>query len=358
MTNILDDPTLDDSYLAKIRIGTDYESADCKKVLTTMINPDDNRFRVFNIITGFDWLTVCILHVLYYEKINNNGRIATVREVFNFMMLGHNKNSGKLIYDHSFFKILNAMAKFDHKRDVANKSVKMVTGKLKKYSRETSWIVHSHAIGYLITFCDARYEKISNTLGENNKINFLSSNLIHHVKPKFNLFRENTMKNILDNQTLDDSYLAKIRIGTDHEYDDCQNIALMMFGYYEVGLKGYWMNSGLEWFTVCILHILYYEKIKNNRIATLKDIHHFMLVGHSNDDIKLDSIESFNQLFNDMAKFDHGRGFANEIIKVNAYMMMDKLDFKEILGVHNTAKFQLNIILNKNTDTKNIKTFR
>ena len=31
-----------------------------------------------------------------------------------------------------------------------------------------------------------------------------------------------------------------------------------------------------------------------------------------------------------MAKFDHGRGFANEIIKVNAYMMMDKLDFKEI----------------------------
>ncbi len=149
-----------------------------------------------------------------------------------------------------------------------------------------------------------------------------------------------------DPTSLDDSNkynpLAEIRIATEHEIADCQNIASMVIDPDGKGLKDYWAQSGWEWLTACILHILYYQKITNKQVATLKDVHHFMSIGHGDDDIELDPDESFNQLCEDMAEFDHGSDIVNEEIKRSAGAMKKKAA-SERSGVHSSAKVKLSL---------------
>ncbi len=137
--------------------------------------------------------------------------------------------------------------------------------------------------------------------------------------------------------------LAEIRIGTEHEIEDCQNISSMVIDSEGKGLKDYWMQAGWEWLTTCILHVLYYEKINNDgRIATLKDVHHFMSVGHGDDDIELNPDESFNQLCDDMAEFKHGRDIIDQEVMRSAGAMKKKAS-QERSGVHSSAKIQLSL---------------
>ena len=161
--------------------------------------------------------------------------------------------------------------------------------------------------------------------------------------------------------------LAEIRIGTDYEIADCQNISSMIIDPDGKGLKDYWTQSGWEWLAASILHVLYYTKITQSRTATLADVHKFMSIGHGQDSDSfegedgaqgldrvqklkrtqnlgqdLDGDESFDKLCDGMAEFDHGRAIVNDEVERSAGAMKKKAS-KERSGVHSSAKVQLSL---------------
>ena len=136
--------------------------------------------------------------------------------------------------------------------------------------------------------------------------------------------------------------LAEVRLKTDYEIADCQNIASMIIDPDGKGLKDFWMQSAWEWLSAAILHQLYRIKKEDKRIATLADVHAFMSVGHEendNPDNKGDD-ESFNRLLGDMARFDHGRDTVNAEIRRCAGRMLKRAS-AERSGVHSSASVQL-----------------
>lgn len=140
--------------------------------------------------------------------------------------------------------------------------------------------------------------------------------------------------------------LAEVRLGTGHEIADCQNIASMVIDPAGKGLKDYWMQSGWEWLSASILHVLYRVRKEQNRTATLADVHQFMSVGDKetvNADgeiVKLTGDESFDHLCDSMVDYDHGHSSADEEV-ARAASSMKKKASSERSGVHSSAKTQL-----------------
>lgn len=142
--------------------------------------------------------------------------------------------------------------------------------------------------------------------------------------------------------------LAEVRLGTDHEIADCQNIASMIIDPDGKGLKDFWMQSGWEWLSAAILHVLYriQRDRGSDRVATLADVHAFMSVGDDGDDVAAISgdedagDESFNRLLDDMARFDHGRPVVDAEIRRGAGRMRKRAS-AERSGVHSSATVQL-----------------
>ena len=136
--------------------------------------------------------------------------------------------------------------------------------------------------------------------------------------------------------------LAEVRLKTDYEIADCQNIASMIIDPDGKGLKDFWMQSAWEWLSAAILHQLYRSKHEDKRIATLADVHAFMSVGHDETvapDSKSDD-ESFDRLLGDMARFNHGRETVNAEIRRCAGRMLKRAS-AERSGVHSSASVQL-----------------
>jgi type IV secretion system protein VirD4 len=135
--------------------------------------------------------------------------------------------------------------------------------------------------------------------------------------------------------------LAEVRVGTDHEIADCQNIASMIIDPDGKGLKDFWMQSGWEWLAGAILHVLYRVDRDDGRTATLADVHAFMSVGDDSDSDEMASgDEGFDQLLDDMARFDHGRAIVNAEIRRSAGRMLKRAS-SERSGVHSSATVQL-----------------
>lgn len=136
--------------------------------------------------------------------------------------------------------------------------------------------------------------------------------------------------------------LAEVRIGTDHEIADCQNIASMVIDPDGKGLKDFWMQSAWEWLSAALLHVLYRIQRDDGRTATLADVHAFMSVGDDSDDdgeiSKGD--EGFDRLLDDMARFDHGRNSVNAEVRRTASRMLKRAS-NERSGVHSSATVQL-----------------
>jgi len=136
--------------------------------------------------------------------------------------------------------------------------------------------------------------------------------------------------------------LTEVRVGTDHEIADCQNIALMIIDTDGKGLRDYWKEGGWEWLSACVLHVLYRVQRYDGRTASLADIRTFLAVGSNDDDggelSKEDS--SFDQLLNDMAQFDHGRPSVDAEVRQCASDMFKKAS-SERSGVHSSAKVKL-----------------
>jgi len=141
--------------------------------------------------------------------------------------------------------------------------------------------------------------------------------------------------------------LSEVRLETDYEIADCQNIASMIIDPDGKGLKDFWMQSAWEWLSAALLHQLYRIKKEDGRAATLADVHAFMSVGHDEGDnvedegpVNNGDDESFDRLLDDMAMFDHGRETVNAEIRRCSGRML-KRAAAERSGVHSSASVQL-----------------
>jgi type IV secretion system protein VirD4 len=140
--------------------------------------------------------------------------------------------------------------------------------------------------------------------------------------------------------------LAEVRLKTDYEIADCQNIAAMIIDPDGKGLKDFWMQSGFDWLSAALLHVLYRIAKEEKRTATLADVQAFMSVG--DDDAVFSNLgedkgnpdEGFNKLLVNMAMFDHGRKSVNAKIRQGAAGMFKRAT-SERSGVHSSAMVQL-----------------
>src|SRR3546814_2312929 len=75
--------------------------------------------------------------------------------------------------------------------------------------------------------------------------------------------------------------MAEVRIGSDYQIADCQNIAQMIIDPEGKGLQDFWMKAGWEWMSAAILHVLYRVRHESGgrRSACLADVHGFMSLG-------------------------------------------------------------------------------
>ena len=146
--------------------------------------------------------------------------------------------------------------------------------------------------------------------------------------------------------------LEEVRIGTDYEIADCQNIAIMIVDPDGAGLKDFFEQEGYAWLSTAILHVLYRIKIQEKRTATLADVRQFMSIG---DDESVgqtvselaakpsgaEEDDSFDRLLRDMEAFDHeGRKIVNDEVRIGAARMR-KRSSNERSGVHSTGTSQL-----------------
>ena len=139
--------------------------------------------------------------------------------------------------------------------------------------------------------------------------------------------------------------LAEVRLGTDFEIADCQNIASMVIDPAGKGLKDYWMKSGWSWLAAAFLHVLYSVRKEQNRTATLADVHRFMsfrgeTVTREGELVQLPGDKTLDNLCDWMSEYKHGRRAADEVIALAAYEMKEKAA-PEKSGVHSTAKTEL-----------------
>ena len=131
--------------------------------------------------------------------------------------------------------------------------------------------------------------------------------------------------------------LAEIRIGTDYELMDCQNVAAMIIDPDGKGLSDFWMQSGFEWLSASILHVLYRVRIEEDRAATLADVNRIMSAAEFKEEG-----DRMMFLIEKMTKYKHGRDSVNDEIKRVASKMAGRAR-EERSGVHSSSLTQLSL---------------
>ena len=128
--------------------------------------------------------------------------------------------------------------------------------------------------------------------------------------------------------------LAEVRIGTDHEIADAQNIAMMIIDPNGKGLVDFWMKSGFAWLSSAILHTLYRVKAEENRVATLADVD--MLLSA----LKIEG--GLEALLLEMTEYDHGRQAVNDMVNAGAQNMVNRAA-QERSGVQSSSQIDLTL---------------
>ena len=130
--------------------------------------------------------------------------------------------------------------------------------------------------------------------------------------------------------------LAEVRIGTDYEIADVQNIAMMIIDPKGKGLQDFWAKSGFAWLTCCILYALYHFK-QEGRTASLGDVGNILSVPG----------ESLPKLLNTMIDFEAGdRKEVTALVQSEGQSMKDRAD-QERSGIHSTVLAELNLYKDK-----------
>ncbi|MBN2752335.1 MAG: type IV secretory system conjugative DNA transfer family protein [Rhodospirillaceae bacterium] len=125
--------------------------------------------------------------------------------------------------------------------------------------------------------------------------------------------------------------LAEVRMGTNHEIADVQNIGTMLIDPEGKGLKDFWMKTGFAWLSASLLHVLYKVQKGQNRIATLRDV---------SLALAMPDVKDFDAMLTSMIGFDHGRESVNEFVHASAKEMLAAAH-PERSGVHSSAKTEL-----------------
>ncbi|WP_417814228.1 type IV secretory system conjugative DNA transfer family protein, partial [Thalassospira alkalitolerans] len=151
--------------------------------------------------------------------------------------------------------------------------------------------------------------------------------------------------------------LAEVRIDTEQDIADCQNIAAMIIDPDGQGMKDYWRQEGYGWLSVVLLHVIYRVRRDEHRAACFDDVNTF-LSGITGDGEAEESDDNFEHILADMAAFDHGKAHVNKEVRRGANSMMIKAP-QERSGVHSTAKTQLTVfadpIIARNTATSDFR---
>ncbi|MDR3249463.1 MAG: type IV secretory system conjugative DNA transfer family protein [Mycoplasmataceae bacterium] len=127
--------------------------------------------------------------------------------------------------------------------------------------------------------------------------------------------------------------LAEVRISTDYQVADAQNIAAMIIDPDGKGLADFWAKSGFSWLTATILFTLYKINKEEGRVANLTDVDEILTASAGG------GIES---LLLEMINFDSGDAVANEVIHAAGQEMTDRAG-PERSGVQSSSKVDLAI---------------
>jgi len=142
--------------------------------------------------------------------------------------------------------------------------------------------------------------------------------------------------------------LAEIRLGTDFEISDAQNIAMMIIDPDGKGLRDFWMKTGFGWLTAGILHVMYRVMSENRRVANLRDVSLFLSAPtRAPTEAGGDTVdeEGLTRMLKAMIAFDHclnggPRVSVNQLVHTAAQEMLDRAP-AERSGVHSSAIVEL-----------------
>jgi type IV secretion system protein VirD4 len=141
--------------------------------------------------------------------------------------------------------------------------------------------------------------------------------------------------------------LAEIRLGTEHEVADVQNIAMMIVDPDGKGLNDHWSKTGYSLIVGTALHCLYVEHEKG-RIATILDIANCLA----------DPASTIQLTLQTMLDTLHSNGEVHPVVASCAREMLNKSE-NELSGVVSTAMSFLNLyrdpIVARNTSTSEFK---
>jgi type IV secretion system protein VirD4 len=106
--------------------------------------------------------------------------------------------------------------------------------------------------------------------------------------------------------------LDGVRVGTDHEVGDAQNLATMLVDPDGKGLHDHWQKSARAVLTGCILHVLYCRQ-KDGTLATLEAV----------DALMANPEQPISELWNDLLAYRYSDGQPNPVVARYARDMVD-----------------------------------
>lgn len=125
--------------------------------------------------------------------------------------------------------------------------------------------------------------------------------------------------------------LEEIRIGTEHEVGDVQNLATLLVDPDGKGLNNHWQKTAQSLFVGCIIHLLYKTR-NDNQIASLSML----------DAMLADTTRPIGLLWKEMKTYSHINGKNHPVAAATGQDMLDRPD-EEAGSVLSTAKSYLTL---------------
>jgi type IV secretion system protein VirD4 len=128
--------------------------------------------------------------------------------------------------------------------------------------------------------------------------------------------------------------LEEVRVGTEYEVGDVQNLATMIVDPEGVGLRDFWQRASQSLITGALLHLLYKAK-REGTPATLSVL----------DAMLSDPGRSVEKVWQEMLKYPHLNGQCHPVVAASARDMLDRVREagQEASGVLSTAKGYLSL---------------
>lgn len=125
--------------------------------------------------------------------------------------------------------------------------------------------------------------------------------------------------------------LDEVRLGTDYEIGDVQNIATLIVDPNGKGLETHWQQTSYQLLVGCILHVLY-KRLQTGSEASLPAI----------DKMLSNPEHPVAELWMEMVTFEHKDGQVHPVVAQSAQDMMDRPE-EEAGSVLSTAKTHLSL---------------